>query len=58
MSDMIVTKDIPDLTGLTIGTVRNYRATGRLPDADEMIESTPRWKRSTIVRWNDRRNKK
>ena len=58
MTDWVLTNDIPELTGLTIGTVRNYRATGRLPDADEMIESTPRWKRSTIVEWDARRNKK
>ena len=58
MTDWVLTKDIPELTGLTIGTVRNYRATDRLPDADEMVGSTPRWRRSTIIRWNDRRNKK
>ena len=57
-SDWVTLYDIAKMTGLTMGTVYQYRGSGRLPDEDGMVGSTPVWNWSTIQKWNDERNKR
>ena len=40
-SDWVTLYDIAKMTGLTMGTVYQYRGSGRLPDEDGMVGSTP-----------------
>ena len=58
MNPYVTLREIPAMTGLTLWTVYNHRGTGRLPQEDEMIGTTPVWKPTTIVKWNDERNKR
>ena len=57
-SDWVTLEDIPAMTGLTQGTVYQYRGSGRLPPHDVMVGSTPVWNWVTIQTWNDERNKR
>lgn len=39
-------------TPLTRPSLRAYRATGRMPDPDDLsVSDRPRWRRSTITTW-------
>ena len=49
---------IAKLTGLTPGTVKGYRTAGKLPPPDVTLGPTKRWKKSTIIEWNEQRTKR
>ena len=57
-ADWVTLYDIAKMTGLTMGTVYQYRGSGRLPPNDGMVGSTPVWERATIHEWNETRNRR
>lgn len=44
-------RDIAVLTGISEGTLRNYRRRGYMPVPDVMLADRPRWNRSSIDHW-------
>ena len=57
-SDWVNMDEVSVMTGLTIGTIRQYRGSGRLPKEDAMVGPIPVWEWGTIQKWNDERNKR
>jgi hypothetical protein len=50
--DLMSYDDIAIMTSLSPGTLRGYRAAGRMPEPDELpAHDRPRWRRSTITAW-------
>lgn len=47
----VTMKDIVRMSGLSYGTVRTYRWSGKLPKEERTILGGPAWRRSTIVNW-------
>ena len=58
MTEYMDMEDVATVCKLTIGTVRQYRGSGRLPAEDKMYGATPVWKPATITKWNDERTKR
>ena len=49
---------IAKLIKLTPGTVKGMRTQGKLPPPDVTLGPTQRWKRSTILAWDETRPKR
>lgn len=50
-NDLLTIAGVAELAGITDKAVRQHRARGTMPDADEVLGRTPVWKRSTIEKW-------
>jgi predicted DNA-binding transcriptional regulator AlpA len=50
-------RDVADLMGLSVETIKSHRAGGAMPDADYIIDQKPLWRRETIDQWIARRTK-
>ena len=48
-------RDVADLMGLSVETIKTHRADGAMPDPDLVIDSKPLWRRDTIDLWIARR---
>ncbi len=58
-NDLIGIAGIAALIGLTPGTVKLYKAQGKLPEPDLVVDGWARlWKESTIVEWDEARLKR
>ncbi len=45
-------RDIANIAGIQPKTVRNYRASGRMPPPDDLdVPDRPRWRESTVRAW-------
>lgn len=55
--DLVGYAEIAEMVGVKVGTIRNYRSIGLLPEPDApfSIPDRPRWRRSTIVAWQQNR---
>jgi predicted DNA-binding transcriptional regulator AlpA len=50
-------RDVAELMGLGIETIKTHRARGNMPDADYVIDDKPLWRRETIDQWIATRRK-
>ena len=48
-------REIAQRSGVSEGTLRNYRRRGYMPEPDVMLADRPRWRSSTIQVWMHRR---
>ena len=48
-------RDVAELLGLNVETIKYHRATGGMPDPDYVIDQKPLWRRETIDGWIARR---
>ena len=48
---LLTRKQVAEITGLALETVKAYRAEHRLPEADVMYERTPLWREQTSREW-------
>ena len=48
-------RDVADLMGLSVETIKTHRADGAMPDTDYVIDQKPLWRRETIDGWIARR---
>lgn len=55
MTEYLCVEEVAAVMGVRVGTVRNYRCAGLLPDPDVVVGKSPGWKRSTIERWMKKR---
>jgi len=44
-------RDVADLMGLNVETIKYHRAGGTMPDPDLIIDDKPLWRRATIDQW-------
>ena len=51
-------RDVAELMGLGIETIKTHRARGSMPDPDYIIDDKPLWRRDTIDGWIARRTAK
>jgi predicted DNA-binding transcriptional regulator AlpA len=50
-------RDVAELMGLGIETIKTHRARGNMPDPDYVIDDKPLWRRETIDQWIATRRK-
>jgi predicted DNA-binding transcriptional regulator AlpA len=50
-------RDVAELMGLGIETIKTHRAAGNMPDPDYIVDQKPLWRRDTIDQWIARRAK-
>ena len=51
-------RDVAELMGLNVETIKYHRAAGTMPDPDYVIDQKPLWRRDTIERWIASRRKR
>ena len=51
MQVLLSRRDIADLMGLNVETIKYHRAGGSMPDPDLVIDDKPLWRRATIEQW-------
>jgi predicted DNA-binding transcriptional regulator AlpA len=44
-------RDVAELMGLNVETIKYHRAAGTMPDPDYIVDQKPLWRRETIERW-------
>lgn len=49
--ELMAMVDIARFTGLSYGTIRNYRSEGRLPEAKFVVANVPVWGLTDIHHW-------
>ena len=50
-------RDVAELMGLNVETIKYHRAAGTMPDPDYIVDQKPLWRRDTIERWIATRRK-
>ena len=50
-------RDVAQLLGLNVETIKYHRAGGTMPDPDYIVDQTPLWRRDTIDQWIATRRK-
>ncbi len=50
-------RDVAELMGLNVETIKYHRGTGNMPDPDYLVDQKPLWRRDTIDQWIARRAK-
>ena len=55
VSVLLSRRDVAELLGLNVETIKYHRAGGTMPDPDLFIDSKPLWRRDTIDLWIARR---
>lgn len=58
MQVLLSRRDVAELMGLGIETIKTHRARGNMPDPDYIVDSKPLWRRDTIERWIASRRKR
>ena len=48
-------RDVAELMGLNVETIKWHRAGGTMPDPDYVVDQKPLWRRETINQWIARR---
>ena len=48
-------RDVAELMGLNVETIKYHRAAGTMPDPDYIVDQKPLWRRDTIDLWIARR---
>ena len=48
-------RDVAELMGLNVETIKYHRATGGMPAPDYIVDQKPLWRRETIDQWIARR---
>ena len=51
-------RDVAELLGLNVETIKYHRATGGMPAPDYIVDQKPLWRRDTIDQWIATRRKK
>ncbi len=51
-------RDVAELMGLNVETIKYHRAHGGMPDPDYIVDQKPLWRRDTIEGWISRRDAK
>ena len=51
VSVLLSRRDVAELLGLNVETIKYHRAAGTMPDPDLIIDSKPLWRRDTIDKW-------
>jgi hypothetical protein len=44
-------RDVAELMGLNVETIKYHRATGGMPAPDYIVDQKPLWRRDTIEHW-------
>ncbi len=44
-------RDVAELMGLSVETIKTHRAHGAMPDPDYIVDQKPLWRRDTIDQW-------
>ena len=57
MKDLLTSADIAKMIGLKTDTIYTYRKRNTLPEPDHYIGRNPVWKKETIQKWNQSRNR-
>jgi len=57
MNVLLSRRDVADLMGLSVETIKSHRAGGAMPDPDYVVDQKPLWRRETIEGWIARRAK-
>jgi predicted DNA-binding transcriptional regulator AlpA len=57
MQVLLSRRDVAELMGLGIETIKTHRARGNMPDPDYVIDDKPLWRRETIEQWIATRRK-
>jgi predicted DNA-binding transcriptional regulator AlpA len=57
MNVLLSRRDVADLMGLSVETIKSHRAGGAMPDPDYVVDQKPLWRRDTIDGWIARRAK-
>lgn len=50
---LMTRREISELTGLTMNTLKTYTHLGLMPEPDVVYERTPLWKKKTITKWRE-----
>ena len=58
MKDMLDTRAVAKMLGVSYETVRWHRKKGNLPEPDTFFGLSPVWLRSTIEEWDTTRSKR
>jgi len=51
MQVLLSRRDVAELLGLNVETIKYHRAGGTMPDPDLIIDDKPLWRRDTIDGW-------
>ena len=51
-------RDVAELMGLNVETIKYHRATGGMPAPDYIVDQKPLWRRDTIEHWIASRRKR
>ena len=51
MQVLLSRRDVAELMGLNVETIKYHRAAGSMPDPDLVIDDKPLWRRATIDQW-------
>ena len=51
MNVLLSRRDVAELMGLNVETIKYHRAGGTMPDPDCVIDQKPLWRRDTIDQW-------
>lgn len=57
MHVLLSRRDVAELMGLGIETIKTHRARGNMPDPDYVIDDKPLWRKETIDQWIATRRK-
>jgi len=57
MQVLLSRRDVAELMGLGIETIKTHRARGNMPEPDLVIDDKPLWRRATIEHWMATRKK-
>jgi predicted DNA-binding transcriptional regulator AlpA len=57
MQVLLSRRDVAELLGLNVETIKYHRAGGTMPDPDLVIDDKPLWRRDTIDQWIATRRK-
>lgn len=49
--DMLTTRQVAELVGITEKGIRKHRERGTIPEPDDVVLGHPLWKKTTINRW-------
>ena len=58
MNVLLSRRDVAELMGLNVETIKYHRREGTMPDPDYIVDQKPLWRRDTIERWIVSRRKR
>ena len=57
MNVLLSRRDVAELMGLNVETIKYHRGRGSMPEPDHVIDDKPLWRRDTIDQWIATRKK-